>query len=96
MDYGKAVKTIRTLRGISQIELSEISKLSKSYISKIENGQSVPSMEKLEKIASSLKVPFYMLILFASEKQDLKGISETVANELKENLFALVTKTQRG
>jgi transcriptional regulator with XRE-family HTH domain len=96
MDYGKAIKTIRTLRGISQVDLSEKTGLSKSYLSKIENGQSIPSMEKLEKVASALKIPFYMLILFASEKQDLKGIPENVANELKENLFALVTKSQKG
>lgn len=96
MEYGKAIKAIRSLRGLSQVELSVKAKVSKSYLSKLESGQSVASMDKLEKIANALKVPFYMLVLIASEKSDLKGIPDNVANELKDNLLSLVMKPHRA
>ena len=95
MNYGKAIKTIRSIKDISQTELSEKAQLSKSYISKIESGQSVPTLDKLEMVAGALDVPFYLLVFFASEKDDLSSMPPHMADEMKKHLFDMVLSVQQ-
>lgn len=95
MNYGKAIKTIRSIREVSQTELSEKAQLSKSYLSKIESGQSIPTLDKLELIADALDVPFYLLVFFASEKNDLSSMPPNMADEMKKHLFDMVLSVQK-
>jgi transcriptional regulator with XRE-family HTH domain len=96
MDYGHAIKKLRLLREMTQSDLGKAAKLSKGYISKVESGQSMPPMKKLHDVAKALKVPFYLFVLFASDKTDLKGIPEGMAEELKNSLFNMVLKVEVG
>ena len=50
-------------RGYTKAHLSEISGISPSFISELTNGKANPSLANLEKIAKSLDVPLYEMLL---------------------------------
>lgn len=90
MKYHNALRKIRLAKGLTQKELAELTNLDQSYISLIEKDKRKPSVEILEIITGSLKVPLYLFFLMASEKKDLKGLSESEANSLSSKLLGLL------
>lgn len=96
MNYGKAIKTLRSLRDMSQTDLSEKAQVSKSFLSKIEGGSGTPGLDKLEMIAEALDVPFYLLVFFASEKDDLHLMPVQMADEMKKHMFDMVLSIQEA
>ncbi|MGH7488660.1 MAG: helix-turn-helix domain-containing protein [bacterium] len=92
MNYGKAIKTIRAAKNLEQKELARRAKLNASYISLIESNQRAPSPAALEALAKALHVPLYLLMLLASDKEDLHGISETEATLLGKQLLDVVLR----
>jgi len=74
MNYGKAIRILRAEMGISQDELASLSGFSSSYVSRIENGDRVPTLKAVEAIAKALCIPVYLLMLLASEENDLQGL----------------------
>ncbi len=90
MNYGKAIKIIRNARGLSQKELARLLKKDASVLSIIESGQRKPNTETLELISKALNVPFYLLILMASDPQELKGINSKDAQKLGAELLGLL------
>jgi transcriptional regulator with XRE-family HTH domain len=93
MNYGKAIKTIRAAKGISQKQLSTALELDTSYLSRIEKGERTPSIPLLEKISKKLEVPFYLLALLSSEKEDLKTADNAEVEKISKNLLlALLEK----
>ncbi|PIP74586.1 MAG: hypothetical protein CO135_03805 [Candidatus Levybacteria bacterium CG_4_9_14_3_um_filter_35_16] len=90
MNYGKAIRTIRASKGITQKEFSNVLDLDPSYISRIEQNTRTPSTELLELIAKKLDIPFYLLILLASEKNDLKNIESQDAEKIGRNLLQIL------
>jgi transcriptional regulator with XRE-family HTH domain len=50
-------------KGYTKAQLSELSGISPSFISELTNGKANPSLAKLEKIANSLNVPLYEMLL---------------------------------
>ena len=94
MYYAKAIRTIRAIKGISQKDLSNLLEVNPSYISLIENEKRIPSTEILEKISKRLSIPMYLLILLASDKSDLKGISSNDASKLADNLLHIMVNSQ--
>jgi len=90
MNYGKAIRTIRASKGITQKEFSNVLGLDPSYISRIEQNTRTPSTELLELIAKKLDIPFYLLILLASEKKDLKNIESQDAEKIGRNLLQIL------
>ncbi len=87
MNYGKAIKTIRAAKGISQKDLSEELKLDASYLSRIEKGERTPSVKLLEEISRKLEIPFYLLSLLASDKDDLKNADKNEIEKIGKNLL---------
>lgn len=90
MNYGKAIRTIRASKGINQKEFSKELELDPSYISRIEQNTRTPSTDLLELIAKKLDIPFYLLILLASEKNDLKKIESKEAEKIGRNLLQIL------
>lgn len=87
MDYGKAIRIARAFRGLSQKQLAERIESDASYISLIESGSRVPRPKTLERIAKELRVPLHLLMLFASERKDLRGLSPRQADLLGKQLL---------
>lgn len=90
MNYARAIKTIRATRELSQSEFSKIVGIDQSLISRIESGIRKPSIKNLETISKKLLVPLHLITLLASEKSDLKRISEKEAQRLSYNLLELL------
>lgn len=96
MNYGRALKALREKRNLKQKELADKAKLDASYVSQIESGKRVPSTPAVEAIAEALRVPVYLLMLFASDAEDLKGISEVDARRLEQHLLDLLFESERS
>jgi len=94
MNYGKAIKVLRASRGLTQKQLSLKAELDTSYISLIENGHRSPSLDRLEVIAGALGVPLYLLVLLASDKEELRGLSESKADELGKMLLTTLLEVE--
>lgn len=93
MNYGKAIKTIRAAKGISQKQLSEELQLDASYLSRVERGERIPSTQLLEEISKKLGIPFYLLTLLSSDKDDLKNVDKEEVKKISKNLLlALLEK----
>lgn len=90
MNYGKAIKTIRAAKNLDQKELARLANLNASYISLIESNQRAPGPAALEALAKALQVPLYLLMLLASDKEDLHGVSEKEATLLARQLLDVV------
>lgn len=90
MNYGKAIKTIRAAKNLEQKELARLADLNPSYISLIEANRRAPSPAALEALAKALRVPLYLLMLLASDKDDLHGISTAEATLLGRQLLDVV------
>jgi transcriptional regulator with XRE-family HTH domain len=93
MNYGKAVKTLRAARQLEQRDLAAHAGLDSSYISLIEAQKRVPSTAALSAIAEALRVPMYLLMILASEKDDLHGVPEEVATHIGSTLLGVVLAT---
>lgn len=93
MNFSRAIKIIRATKGLSQSELAEISGIDASLISRFESGNRKPSINNLEAVSKKLAIPLYLMTLLASEKKDLKGISEKKAQELGKKLLELLTSS---
>jgi len=96
MDYGRAVRIARAVRGLSQKQLAELIDSDASYISLIESGLRVPRARTLERIASELRVPLHLLMLFASERKDLRGLSPSQASQLAKQLLEALLQGERS
>ena len=92
MNYGHAIKVARTRRGMSQKQLAGRIKADSSFLSMLESGKRKPSTETLEAICDVLGVPLYLLMLLASEKKDLKGVSAAQAADLGRQLLDILIK----
>ena len=77
MNCSKAIRIARSLADVSQGELADRADIDRSYLSLIESGKRQPSLGTMEKIANALRLPFHLLSLLGSEKQEVqKGYNE--------------------
>ena len=95
MNYGKAIRTIRSAKNLEQKDLARMAKLNASYISLIESNRRAPSSTALEALARALHVPLYLLMLLASDAEDLHGVSEAEAHKLGKQLLDIVLMTDK-
>lgn len=90
MKIGKTIKMCRTLKNMNQNKLAERAKISDSYLSLIEQDKRDPNLSVIENIADALDIPISILIFLAAEKDDLKGISDTLAEKLSHTALKLI------
>ena len=90
MNYGKAIRIARSIADMSQARLAELSQIDRSYLSLIEGGSRTPSMETLSQISNALKLPFHLLTLLATEKEDAKSVGQQQLQNLAVELTHLL------
>lgn len=95
MNYGRALKTLRKVRHLNQKELAEKAQLDASYVSQIEGGKRVPSTPAIDAIAQAFGVPIHLLMLFASDAEDLRGLPVEQARKLESQLLSLIIKAEQ-
>lgn len=87
MTLGDAIKIVRTARKVKQIELAARLDVSPNYLSQIEAAKKTPSIKFLKEIATELKVPAGLFLLWAeSDKPDLKKTQLAKLRELLVNI----------
>ncbi len=96
MDYGRALRIVRAAKGLSQKEVAEKIARDASYLSLIEAGRRVPSAAVLHQLADVLDIPPYLLTFLASEKNDLRGVSEEEARALSRQLLDVLLAAQNA
>ena len=90
MNYGKAIRIIRSAKGLEQRELASTLKLDPSYISLLEKGKRKPSLKLVRLISKKLSIPENLFKLLASEKKDLKKITENESVHLAKHLLRVL------
>lgn len=90
MKPGKAIRTIRAARSLTQRSLAKKAGLDPSYVSLLERDQRDPTLKTLVEVSRALEVPLYLLILLASEADELKGVSEEQAQSLGRELLTIL------
>jgi len=66
------IRAVRSKQGLSQRVLSERSGLDRTYIGKIERGERVPSLETIYKIAKTIQIEPFELLIPSEPSQDEK------------------------
>lgn len=94
MNYGKAIRVLRSVKNLEQQELATKVNLDSSYISLIEKGKRNPSPKTIIKISERLSVPLHLLALLASDKKDLKNISEKESTVIGRQLLEILISSQ--
>ena len=95
MNYGKAIKVARAARGLAQKELAQRAGVDPSFLSLMERGERAPSLATVEAVSSALGMPVYLLMLLASDKQDLNGIAARDAEYLAKRLMEVLVSAER-
>lgn len=93
MNYAKAIRIARSIAGTSQGKLADQSGLDRSYLSLIEGEKRKPTVETLQNISKALNLPFHLLTLLATEKEDAKRINEEQVLSLAKQLTHLLLET---
>jgi XRE family transcriptional regulator, master regulator for biofilm formation len=93
MNYGKAIRIARSIADLSQGELADKSGLDRSYLSLIESEKRKPSIETLQNISNALDIPFHLLTLLATEREDTKRINDEQVLGLAKQLTYLLLET---
>lgn len=92
------LKKYRGRLGYSQMKLAELCGVSTSYIGELEIGRKFPSAKTFQKLADSLQVKPYMLLLESSDieaqnrEQALYSFTEELTETLQGNLRETLQK----
>lgn len=90
MQFSRAIRVARAARNYSQRELAERASLDPSYVSLLEKGARNPSLDAINSLARALAVPPHLLMLLASDRENLIGVAEEEAAELGMRLLDLL------
>lgn len=91
MNIGNAIKLCRTQKGFTQAQLSENAKISTSYLSLLEQGKRDPNLSTIQDIATALDVPISILMFLATDKDELNGIPDDLAEKLSFTVLKLIS-----
>lgn len=91
MNIGNAIKLCRTQKGFTQAQLSEKAKISTSYLSLLEQSKRDPNLSTIQDIATALDVPISILMFLATDKDELNGIPNDLAEKLSFTVLKLIS-----
>jgi XRE family transcriptional regulator of biofilm formation len=94
MNYAKAIRIARSIADLSQAELADRTGLDRSYLSLIEGEKRSPSTPTIEHISKALDIPFHLLTLLATEKEDTDRLNEEQVNSLAKQLTRLLLEKE--
>lgn len=98
MDYGKAVRICRAAFGLTQAELAarlkavDSKSIGASQLSLIESGKRQPSSRAVENLSAALGVPRSLMMLLASEPDELSREDEEIVSHLAKKLLYLLAE----
>ncbi|MDE2059628.1 MAG: helix-turn-helix transcriptional regulator [candidate division NC10 bacterium] len=95
MNYGRAIKICRAAAGLTQIELAKKARIAASHLSLIEAGKRSPRLPTIEKLSRAVGVPNYLVILLASDPQDLRNTPSQDFQELSSSLLELLLQSRK-
>jgi transcriptional regulator with XRE-family HTH domain len=91
MDLGSAIKKCRNIRHMTQSELASKSGITISYISRLENNQREPNLRNIEAVAKALDIPLSILILLASDHNEIGEFSSDQLDALTLSITSLIS-----
>lgn len=91
MNIGQAIQKCRKLRKYNQAELAEKSGISVSHLCLIEKNNREPSLASVQSIANALEIPLTILILLASENEEISEFDMSHVDTLKKNIESLIS-----
>jgi transcriptional regulator with XRE-family HTH domain len=95
MNFGKAFKIIRSVKNLEQQQLAVKLGVDSSYISLIESGRRTPSANLLGILSKRLSVPRNLIILLASEKDELNTLEPHETEKIGEQLLNILISTNQ-
>jgi transcriptional regulator with XRE-family HTH domain len=87
---------VRAARHLSQTELADKLDVDRSIVSYWESGNRTPSAEMQQRLAKALNLPLYLLILLASNQDELTGVSAQNAQLFGLELLRLLASDSGG
>lgn len=96
MNYGNAIRVSRAARRMSQKDLAVRLNLDASYLSLLEKGTRKPSLTTLEDVARVLDIPLDLLLLLASEKDDLRSVTQDQVSRLGQQVLDMIASGDLG
>ncbi|MEW6684461.1 MAG: helix-turn-helix transcriptional regulator [Nitrospirota bacterium] len=81
---GRRIKTLRTRLRLTQDQLSERVGISPQYLSNIERGRENPTLDTLLRLAESLRVQPWEMLVVDSEIPDAQTMRKTIDRLVKE------------
>lgn len=91
MDIGSAVKRCRTLKQLTQAELAKRANISVSHLCLLEQNKREPSVTSLDAISKALNMPLSLLMLIASEGDDISELSSESVKKLSDIVYKLIS-----
>lgn len=95
MNFGKALRTIRAAKHLSQAQLAKVLELDPSFVSLLERGRREPSLATVRQVAQKLHVPVYLMLLLASDEEDLHGLPKKQAEAMGRELLMVLLKMDK-
>lgn len=87
MNYRLAIDVVAAARGLAQKDLVARMGVDKASLSRLGRSGAAPTTRTLEALASALEIPLYLLVLLASDPEDL-GPTPEVARALGGQILA--------
>ncbi len=92
MNISKALKLCRTQRGLTKTKLADLANISISYLSLLEQGKRDPNLSTIQQLCSALNIPASIFMFLASDKNELNGISNELAEKLSFTALQLISE----
>lgn len=87
---GETIKRARMDKGLSQKELADFLGKTPTYISIIERGTQMPSHELLIKLGDKLDLPYPLLVLLATDIEEVPVQNKNVFETLKKTAVTIM------
>lgn len=91
MNLGKAIKLCRNQKNLRQAKLAEMAGISVAYLSLLEQGKRDPNFSIVERIAGAMNIPISIIVFLATDSNELKGISQELAEKLSFTALNLIS-----
>ncbi len=95
MKLGTAIRKCRKLRGLTQAKLAQLSGISVPHLCLMEKNKRDPSLSVVNSISDALKIPVSILMLLASQHDDIKELSENQIEDLTRNIIGIMESANK-
>jgi len=90
MNLGNIIRVCRKKQGYTQAELAKLAGISVSHLCLLEKNKRDPSLSAINSISKALKIPVSVLILLASQDNEIKELSEDQIQNLSQSIIGVM------